>query len=130
VLPSREIVPLALFVALVLVAALHGLAASGHLPLRRDRGHADAGPALLFGSTMVAAVAAILGIVAALRFISWPSAIIGGGAAVLAAPLLLRALPERFVNGRGALISFAAATAVFTALLVWLAIGIRCGGCN
>jgi len=125
VFPSREIVPLALFVALVLVAALHGLAASGHLPLRRDRA-----PALLLGSTMVAAVAAILGIVAALRFISWPSAIIGGGAAVLAAPLLLRALPERFVNGRGALISFAAATAVFTALLVWLAIGIRCGGCN
>ena len=78
----------------------------------------------------MAAAAAILGIVAALRFISWPSAIIGGGAAVLAAPLLLQGLPERFVDGRGALIAFAAATAVLSALLVWLVIGIRCGGCG
>jgi hypothetical protein len=78
----------------------------------------------------VAAVAAILGIVAALRFISWPSAIIGGGAAVLAAPLLLQGLPERFVDGRFALITFAAATAILGALLVWLAVGIHCGGCG
>jgi hypothetical protein len=129
-LPSREIVPLALFVALVLVAALHVLVASGHLPLRQHRAPADAGPALLLGSTMVAAVAAILGILAAFRFISWPSATIGGGAAVLVAPLVLRALPERFVDGRFGLIAFAAATAVFGALLVWLAVGILCGGCG
>ncbi|MBV1697409.1 MAG: hypothetical protein KGQ47_03575, partial [Hyphomicrobiales bacterium] len=73
-MPNREIVPLALFVALVLAAALHGLAASGHLPLRQDRAPADAGPALLLGSTIVAATAAVLGILAALRFISWPAA--------------------------------------------------------
>jgi hypothetical protein len=130
VLPSREIVPLALFVALVLVAALHGLAASGHLPLRQRRAPADAGPVLLLGSTIVAAVAAILGIGAAFRFISWPAAIIGGGAAVLAAPLLLQGLPERFVDGRFALIAFAATTAILGALLVWLVVGIRCGGCG
>ncbi|MDE1971716.1 MAG: hypothetical protein KGK33_06185 [Hyphomicrobiales bacterium] len=128
--PSREIVPLALFVALVLVAALHGLAAGGHLPLRQDRTPADAGPALLFGSTLVAAAAAILGIVAALRIISWPAAIIGAGAAALAAPLVLQALPGRFVDGRGALAGFAAGAAVLGAMLVWLAVGIRCGGCG
>lgn len=130
VLSGREIVPLVLFVALVLAAALQGLAASGHFPLRKGCAHADVGPALLFSTMIVSAAGAGFGIVAAFHFISWPSAVIGGGLALLGAPLVLQWFPDRFVDGRGALIAFAAAAAILATLLVWLAVGIRCGGCG
>jgi len=50
----------------------------------------------------------------------WPAAVIGAGAAVLAAPLLLRPLPDAFVNGRAALVAFASASALLAFGLVSL----------
>ena len=44
---------------------------------------------------------------------------IGGGAMVLAAPLILRLFPDRFLDGRGALIVFSAA-ALFALLMIWI----------
>jgi hypothetical protein len=46
--------------------------------------------------------------------------VIGAGAAMLAAPLLLRPLPDPFVNGRAALLAFAGASALLTVALVSL----------
>jgi hypothetical protein len=53
--------------------------------------------------------------------IPWYAAVIGGGAAILLAPLALQAFPDRVVDGKIALIGFATAAAVLAALLCWLA---------
>jgi len=37
----------------------------------------------------------------------WPALVLGGGAAILLAPITLQLFSDRFVDGRGALISFA-----------------------
>jgi hypothetical protein len=52
--------------------------------------------------------------------IPWYAAVIGGGAAILLAPLALQVFPDRIVDGKIALIGFAAAAAVLAALLCWL----------
>jgi hypothetical protein len=44
----------------------------------------------------------------------------GAGAAILAAPLLLRPLPDPFVNGRAALVAFAGVSALLALALVSL----------
>ena len=70
---------------------------------------------------MVAAgLAAIVTIVAAVRVLPWSAIIIGGGAMLLFAPLLLRPLPDRFVNGYPALLAFAGGAAL-AALIFWAA---------
>jgi hypothetical protein len=46
--------------------------------------------------------------------------VIGAGAAMLAAPLLLRLLPDAFINGRTALGAFAGASALLALGLVSL----------
>jgi hypothetical protein len=122
------LVPLVLFVALMLAAALYGLAVSGHFP-GRQKGTAFAsafGAVILFSSValMIAAVAG--GIAAALYFVPWYAAIIGGGFGLLAAPLVLRGFSDRFVDGRGAPLVFAAISLMLLFLLIWLAIGHRC----
>jgi hypothetical protein len=48
----------------------------------------------------------------------WHLAVIGGGAALLFAPLLLQPLPDSFVDGRRGLLAFSAA-AVSLAALMW-----------
>ena len=55
------------------------------------------------------------------RLIPWYAAVIGGGLAILAAPLGLQQFSDRFVNGRAALLSFAATGGVLALLLLWLA---------
>jgi hypothetical protein len=123
----EALIPLALFMTLILAASLQGLAVSGHFPRDCD-GSAWAcgfGAVLLFGSIALAAVCLVAGIAAALRFIPWYAAIIGGGFALLAAPLVLQWFPDRFVDGRGAPAVFAGASAVLAILLVWHGIGTR-----
>jgi len=110
-------VALLLFMVLVAAAALHGLAASGQFP-REHRAAAfrsAAGAAILFGSTAVAGFSLLAGLFFAWQKIPWYAAVIGGGMPVLFAPLLLRPLPDKFVNGRAALLLFSA-TAAVTAL--------------
>jgi hypothetical protein len=126
--PVDMLLPFALFVALVLAAALQGLASSGHFP----REHAQAalasslGRLILFGSMALVALCLVAGIAAALRYLPWYAAIIGGGLSLLAAPLVLRWFPDRFVDGRSALVAFAAAAAAAALLLLWLVVGSRC----
>jgi hypothetical protein len=120
-LPTDALVPLALFTLLLLSLSLYGLAASGQFPRehRAPELASAAGAMILFGSIAVALVCLAAGVVAAWRTLPWFAAIIAGGAALLAAPLLLRLLPDRFVNGRGALVVFPAA-GVLAALLMWI----------
>jgi hypothetical protein len=56
--------------------------------------------------------------------IPWYAAVIGGGLAILAAPLVLQNFTDRFVDGRGSLMSFAGAGGLLALLLIWLAGGL------
>jgi hypothetical protein len=121
------LVPLALFAALMLAASLYGLAVSGHFP-RRQKGTAFAsafGAMILFGSVALMIAALAGGILGALHFVPWYAAIIGGGLALLFAPLVLRGFSDRFVDGRGAPLAFAAIGAGLALLLIWLAVNHR-----
>jgi MFS family permease len=115
------LIPLVLFVALILAAALHGLAVSGHFPRRRKEAAFEA--VILFGSMALVVLTLVGGIAAALRFVPWYAAIIGGGFALLVAPLVLRWFPDRFVDDRGAPIAFAGTTTALALLLIWLVVG-------
>lgn len=119
-LPAEAVLPLVLFMALVMALSLHGLAASGQFP-REHRSPAlrtGAGPVILFGSIGVAAVCLLVGLTLAWRLIPWYAAIIGGGAMVLAAPLVLQWFPDSFVDGRGALAAFAGTGAVLALVMI------------
>jgi hypothetical protein len=114
-----KVLPTALFVALVLAASLYGLAASGHFPRSAKAPAPGVGAPVLFGSIVVVLACAVAGITAALTVVPWYVAVIGGGSAILAAPLVLQSFPDRFVDGRGALVAFAAVCAVTALLLIW-----------
>jgi hypothetical protein len=119
-LPTDALVPLAIFMALLLALALHGLSVSGHFP-REHRAPALAsglGRAILYGAIAVALVCLAVAIVGAWLLIPWYAAVIGGGLAILCAPLVLQRFPDRFVNGYGALLVFAGASAALAVLLV------------
>jgi hypothetical protein len=60
------------------------------------------------------------GTVAALKFIPWYAAVIGGGLSVLATPLVLQWFPDRFVDGRNALLAFSALSVAPAVLLLWV----------
>jgi hypothetical protein len=121
-LPLGAVVPLIFLMALLLSASLYGLAASGHFP-REHRLPAltsISGRIILSGSIALATISLAGGIAAAWRLIPLPAAVIGGGATILAAPLVLRLFPDRIVDGRGALVTFAGASALSAMLLIWL----------
>ena len=119
-LSAATVIPLVLFMALILVASLHGLAASGHFPRPPQPSTSGVGPIILFGSMAVAIAGLASGIVATVRFIPWYAAIIGGGLAILAAPLVLQRFPDSFVDGRGAMLTLAAANLALAILLISL----------
>jgi hypothetical protein len=112
---------LALFMIAIALLALYGLTVSGHFPAEaRSPALRSAFGAMILWATLAAVgVAAIVTIDAALRILPWSAFIIGGGAMLLFAPLLLRPLPDRFVNGYAGLLAFAAG-AVGAALILWV----------
>jgi hypothetical protein len=117
-----SIVPLAIFVALMLLASLQALSASGHFPKasRLPALSQGSGPLVLWASIIVTASSVAAGIAAAWTQIPWYAAVIGGGAAILLAPLALQVFSDRIVDGKSALIGFGAGTAVLAALLCLL----------
>jgi hypothetical protein len=121
-LPNEAVIPLVLFTALLLVFSLHTLAASGQFP-RAHRAPALAsglGAIILYGTIAVAITSLMAALLAAWRLVPWYAAVIGGGLAILAAPIVLQTFPDRFVDGRASLLSFAATGALLALLLVWL----------
>jgi len=119
-LPTQSIAPLALLTALLFVTSLCVLAASGHFPHERRAPalKTTTGAAILFGSLAVSLLCLAAGLVLALRVVPWYAAVIGGGLAILAAPMALRPMPDRFVDGAGALVIFAVAGIAVVALLL------------
>jgi hypothetical protein len=113
---------LLLFVLLLAAVSLFGLAASGQFPREHRAASLQSvtGAAILFGSIAVVLISLLAGLLFAGRTIPWYAAVIGGGAPVLFAPLLLRPLPDTFVNGRAALLSFSVIAAVIALVMMKL----------
>ena len=113
------VIPLALFTTLMLVVSLHGLAASGHFPreTRLPAIASGAGPAVLWLTILLVLACLVVGLFAAWRLVPWYAAVIGGGGGILVAPLVLQWFPDRFVDGKRGLISFAAAALLLSLLL-------------
>ena len=99
---------LTVFMALVLALALYGLTVSGHFPAEHRAASlmTPVGTGLLWGTLVVCGVLTLLLLQFAWRHIPLYAAAIGGGAMLLTAPLLLRPLPDSFVNGRRGLLFF------------------------
>jgi hypothetical protein len=111
-----------LFMLLLAAASLFGLAVSGQFP-REHRSapfRSATGAAILFGSIVVTLLSLLAGLFFAWQTIPWYAAVIGGGAPVLFAPLLLRPLPDSFVNGRAALLVFSAIAAAMALVMLKL----------
>jgi hypothetical protein len=122
-MPLASIVPLIIFAALMLLTSLQALSASGHFPKasRLPALAQGSGPLVLWTSIIVTAGSVVAGIAAAWMLVPWYAAVIGGGAAILLAPLALQVFPDRVVDGKIALIGLATAAAVLAALLCWVA---------
>ncbi len=115
---------LLLFMTLVLAVSLLGLAASGHFPaehrapaLRRGWGRS-----ILLGSIACGAASFVLALALAWTAVPWYAAVIGGGAVVLFAPLVLQFLPDRFIDGLGALLTFGG-MALLLSLMMFVCVG-------
>jgi len=117
---SSSSLALLLFVLLILAVSLQALAASGQFPHehRAAAFRAPAGAAVLFGSIAVSVIALLEGLLFAARAIPWYAAVIGAGLPILFAPLLLRPLPDSFVNGRAALLCFSTAAAILAFVML------------
>ena len=110
----------ALFAALMLFVSLQVLAASGHFPASARKAAMNTPTAilLLWVSLAVTLAALITGTIAAWHVAPWQGLVIAGGLAILVAPLLLQPCPDWFVDGRSALLTFAAAAVICAGLLV------------
>jgi len=99
---------------------LYGLTVSGHFPseARRKDLQSSVGTYVIGATLLSSGLTALVLIVAALNVLPWTAIIIGGGAALLAGPLLLRAFPDEFVDGLAGMMTFAV-TAMVIALVVW-----------
>jgi hypothetical protein len=108
----------AIFMGLVLMTALYGLTVSGHFPaeFRSPAFGSPLGKAIIWGTLAVSA--AIVAVALALAWYRLPlaAAIIGGGAMLLFAPLLLQPLPDDFVDGRLGLLTFSGLGATLAVL--------------
>src|SRR5262249_59648106 len=100
VMPRHAVLPLVVFIALVVSAVLTALAASGHFPPehRASSLRSGAGRAILFGACVVSALSLVVGAATAWHVLPWSAAVIGAGAAMLAAPPPLRPLPDALVH--------------------------------
>ena len=109
-----------LFVIGVTLLTLYGLTVSGHFPFegRCNELKTFIGTFVIGAATLSAGIAAVILIVIAVHLLPWTAIVIGGGAAVLAGPLLLRVFPDDFVDGIASLLTFAAAAMVAALLLL------------
>jgi len=100
---------LALFAGMTLAVTLYGLAVSAHFPAEHRRASLrDAvGHAVLWGTMAVAVGVAVWAVRFALVALPGYSAVIAGGLAILVAPLVLKPLPDRLLDGRAGLLLFA-----------------------
>jgi hypothetical protein len=100
---------LAVFMALVLVLSLYGLTVSGHFPAEHRAAalRMGAGRVVLWATLGLWGALALLAAILAWQRVPLYAAVLGGGAMVLIAPLLLQPFPDSFVNGQRGLLTFA-----------------------
>lgn len=100
---------LLLFAGHVLAIAVFGLSVSGQFPAehRKPELKGPLGRVIIAGSMLVVAMAAVRAVWLAAVGLPVPAAIIGAGAAALAAPLVLQLLSDGVVDGRVGLIAMA-----------------------
>jgi hypothetical protein len=112
-------VALVLLMGTVLLVALYGLAASGHFPaeFRPEKLQRGWGALVLWGTMIATSLAGVASLVLAWRALPWYATVIGAGAGLLFAPLLLQSLPDSFVNGRRGLLVLSAGAVVLAALM-------------
>ena len=106
---ALETVPAVLvFMALVLVVSLYGLAAAGHFPAehRPPSLSIGTGSVILWGTMAVTSGLPLVAVARAWTRLPLAVAVIAGGGMLLASPLVLRQLPDRFVDGPAALLVF------------------------
>ena len=122
-LTTDAILPLVLFTLLMLMLSQHGLSASGHFPHEHRTAALSSplGAAILHGTILIALISLIAGLWAAWRLIPWYAAVIAGGLAILAAPLVLREFSESFVDDYRSLLSFASVSVALAIMLLLLA---------
>jgi hypothetical protein len=108
------------FMAGVLAVALYGLTASGHFPAEARSAKFKGGwaPLVLWGTLAATALAAVAMLLKSWWILPWYLQVIGGGAMLLFAPLLLQPLPDSFVNGRRGLLVFSAGAILLAALMM------------
>jgi hypothetical protein len=113
---------LLLFMTLLLAVSLLGLAASGHFPAdhRLPALRSAIGRWALYGSIGGGAVCLLVGLPLVWSAVPWYAVVIGGGAVVLFAPLVLQFLPDRFVDGYGALLAFSGAALLLMLAMIWI----------
>lgn len=101
---------LAVFMGLVLVLSLYGLTVSGHFPAehRAETLRSASGAMLLWGTLALSVALVAVAVLFAARRLPVYASVLGGGAMLLVAPLLLQPFPDAFVNGRRGLLTFAA----------------------
>jgi hypothetical protein len=118
-LPGSAIIQLLSFMLLLLSTSLCGLAASGHFPAehRAPTLRSGVGRLILFGSLALCLACLLGGVALIWHTVPWYAAVIGGGATVLATPLVLQLFPDRFVNGRVALLTFGGLSLLVLVLL-------------
>ena len=99
----------ATFMGLVLVCALYGLTISGHFPAeaRADALRSSPGRIVLWGTIAIVLGVSWQALALAWQHLPWALAVIGAGAMALIAPLVLRPLPDSFVDQPIALLAFA-----------------------
>jgi hypothetical protein len=107
-----------LFIIGATLLTLYGLTVSGHFPFAARKNELKIGTVVISATILSAGIAAIILIVVAVQLLPWTVMVIGGGAAVLAGPLLLRVFPDDFVDGMAGLLTFAAAAMVAALLLL------------
>ena len=108
------------FMAGVLAVALYGLTVSGHFPVetRSERFKSGWGVVVLWGTIAATAFAALSMLLKSWSILPWHLQVIGGGAMLLFAPLLLQPLPDSFVNGRRGLLVFSAGAILLAGLMM------------
>lgn len=108
-MPLPPLTDLAVFMGLVLAFALFGLAASGHFPAehRAPVFQTVSGRAILWFSIACAVIVFGAAVLLAVERLPAYASVIGGGAMLLAAPLILQGFPDAFVDGRVGLVTFA-----------------------
>jgi hypothetical protein len=121
-LSPMQIFELALFMALFLSVSMYALAASGHFPHehRAQKFKTGIGRMVLFGTIVLSILGAVLGVYFVRASVPWYAAVIGGGAMVLAAPLVLQLFSDRFVDGRTSLLTLSGAAILFSGVIVFL----------